>query len=276
MTKYLDQSELDDEPPAKRVMTPRQHYEAATRLLTNGLPDVERVRQGTSDPALARWMLDHLTAYAHVHAVLATVPQAQYDEWKTVPKPTGKPATASSVSCHNCGRVLFELDERGSVVQPAPVGQFEFSGGIATCSEDDPTGCRQLMEPRLKSDAERRLAAARAALVRTGYFTAEQVGDDVAPRIIELWSALRDHRDAPPRDGATQSGYAKRRQLGDENPCRHGASVVRCRFCNQDADPTLVCGACGVPAWAPHRMVGSRCDLTGCAGVMVPWPGPKP
>lgn len=36
--------------------------------------------------------------------------------------------------------------------------------------------------------AEERLRHAREALVRTGYFTADQVGDDVAPRIIELAS----------------------------------------------------------------------------------------
>jgi hypothetical protein len=35
-----------------------------------------------------------------------------------------------------------------------------------------------------------RLNAAKAALVATGYFTAEQVGDDIAPRIIEMSSAL--------------------------------------------------------------------------------------
>lgn len=38
--------------------------------------------------------------------------------------------------------------------------------------------------------AEERLRRAREALVATGYFTADQVGDDVAPRITEMFSAL--------------------------------------------------------------------------------------
>ncbi len=37
--------------------------------------------------------------------------------------------------------------------------------------------------------AEERLELARQALVSTGHFSADEVGDDVAPRITELWSA---------------------------------------------------------------------------------------
>lgn len=40
------------------------------------------------------------------------------------------------------------------------------------------------------SDDSTRLALARQALIDTGYFTPEQVGPDVAPRIIELHAAL--------------------------------------------------------------------------------------
>lgn len=39
-------------------------------------------------------------------------------------------------------------------------------------------------------DAER-LHLARVALVQTGYFTDDEVGDDVAPRVGEMWSMLR-------------------------------------------------------------------------------------
>lgn len=39
---------------------------------------------------------------------------------------------------------------------------------------------------------EERLILAREALVATGYFTAKQVGDDIAPRITELWIALSE------------------------------------------------------------------------------------
>ena len=35
-----------------------------------------------------------------------------------------------------------------------------------------------------------RLTLARNALIATGYFTADQVGDDVAPRITEMFAAL--------------------------------------------------------------------------------------
>jgi hypothetical protein len=41
-----------------------------------------------------------------------------------------------------------------------------------------------------KSVDSQRLASAKSALVATGYFKADQVGDDIAPRIIELASAL--------------------------------------------------------------------------------------
>lgn len=43
------------------------------------------------------------------------------------------------------------------------------------------------MERARAENAETRLALAREALVMTGYFTPEQVGDDVAPRILELF-----------------------------------------------------------------------------------------
>ncbi len=38
--------------------------------------------------------------------------------------------------------------------------------------------------------AEERLRRAREALIGTGYFTPDQVGEDIAPRITELYSAL--------------------------------------------------------------------------------------
>lgn len=44
--------------------------------------------------------------------------------------------------------------------------------------------------------AEERLRLAREALIATGYFTADQVGDDVAPRIIELASHYTGDADA--------------------------------------------------------------------------------
>lgn len=43
---------------------------------------------------------------------------------------------------------------------------------------------------RRMRQAEERLQLARWALIQTGYFTPDQVGDDVAPRITEMFSAL--------------------------------------------------------------------------------------
>jgi hypothetical protein len=37
-------------------------------------------------------------------------------------------------------------------------------------------------------NAEERLALARGALIETGYFTEDEVGDDIAARITEMWS----------------------------------------------------------------------------------------
>lgn len=36
-----------------------------------------------------------------------------------------------------------------------------------------------------------RLVLAQIALIRTGYFTADEVSGDIAPRIIEMWSAAQ-------------------------------------------------------------------------------------
>ena len=53
---------------------------------------------------------------------------------------------------------------------------------------------RQILraEKRRRQNAEDRLALARHALLADGYFTEDQVGDDVAPRITERLAALRD------------------------------------------------------------------------------------
>lgn len=45
-------------------------------------------------------------------------------------------------------------------------------------------------------NAEARLELARQALIGTGYFTADQVGDDIAPRITELVSHYTTEQDA--------------------------------------------------------------------------------
>lgn len=49
------------------------------------------------------------------------------------------------------------------------------------------------------ANAEERIGLARQALIRDGYFTADQVDDDIAPRIIELASHLRIEASTEPR-----------------------------------------------------------------------------
>ena len=55
-------------------------------------------------------------------------------------------------------------------------------GGNACWYCDNPPGSSAI--------AIEQLARARAALIQTGYFTSDQVGDDIAPRITELYLAL--------------------------------------------------------------------------------------
>ena len=47
-------------------------------------------------------------------------------------------------------------------------------------------------ERRRRQNAEERIALARHALLADGYFTEDQVGDDIAPRIIERLAAMRE------------------------------------------------------------------------------------
>lgn len=50
---------------------------------------------------------------------------------------------------------------------------------------------------RRAENAEARLEAAQKALVATEYFTTDQVGDDIAPRIHELWSYAQPYIPEP-------------------------------------------------------------------------------
>ena len=52
------------------------------------------------------------------------------------------------------------------------------------------------LQERERTDTLRaRVEAARQSLIQSGYFTADEVGPDIAPRIIELHAALRDKID---------------------------------------------------------------------------------
>lgn len=56
--------------------------------------------------------------------------------------------------------------------------------------------CKALREQRERAgNAEQRVELARQALLADGFFTADQVGPDVAPRILERLAALRERAD---------------------------------------------------------------------------------
>lgn len=63
---------------------------------------------------------------------------------------------------------------------------------------DDAPWEKMQYDERTNAERERdvlqtRLDLAKQALIGTGYFKPEEVGDDIAPRITELWSALHDN-----------------------------------------------------------------------------------
>lgn len=94
------------------------------------------------------------------------------------------------------------------------------------------------------------------ATVKQGQFNAWKAQGQQAVQVAPVSFAHREH------------GY-----IGE--PCPHLLTPHRCGTCNQRF-PRVVCGKCGTGVWGTHRMVGSRCDLPGCGGLMVDWPGPKP
>jgi hypothetical protein len=136
-----------------KIMSPSEHYAAASGLLTRGLDAVTQLHAPDGVPVSA---LDHVIARAHAHAILASVPQGQYDAWK---------AAERTPESH----------------------------------------------PRLAF-----------------------------------------------------------REIGYDGPaCPHGRTPARCAYCNVGTPMLLVCDRCGTGCWWPHRLHGSRCDLTGCAGRLA-------
>jgi hypothetical protein len=56
-------------------------------------------------------------------------------------------------------------------------------------------------------NSDARLTLAKEALLATGYFTVDQLGDDIAPRITELHEALIHGRGSTDAFGTYLSGY---------------------------------------------------------------------
>jgi ribosomal protein L32 len=198
-------------PVSEHMMSPRDHYAAATRLMTEGLDKVSN-----------EWAIARTVDVARVHAILATVPQSQFDAWKretaSETREIRETDPAKVQACDRCGRALYMVRSNGHIVQPTLASQWSWEDGKAACAEDDPDGC----------------------YVRAQRLSQQQL-----------------------------------LQPGD-TPCSHYASPSRCERCHLGKRPHTVCGACGIPCWNAARQAGSRCDLPGCAGLMVDWPGPRP
>lgn len=80
----------------------------------------------------------------------------------------------------------------------------------------------------------------------------------------DAWKAERESPVAPPQPRLPY------REIGYDGPaCTHGRTPMRCSYCHNGTPMRLVCDRCGTGSWWPHRLHGSRCDLTGCAGRLV-------
>lgn len=90
-----------------------------------------------------------------------------------------------------CGELTQELDDLTGRFRESPHLAPKYYARAKT-AETERDALRDENE-RLHLDREAlsvRLTLARNALIATGYFTADQVGDDVAPRITEMFAAL--------------------------------------------------------------------------------------
>ena len=102
-------------------------------------------------------MLSGHIALAHVHAILATVPQAQFDAWKPAPTLDHGPKPGTDVYCILCGRALFTTDPQGRITRLAGVAGWSLSDGKPMCHDDDEGGCRGMgpaIRPRRRSVPE--------------------------------------------------------------------------------------------------------------------------
>jgi hypothetical protein len=90
------------------------------------------------------------------------------------------------ITFHDCSErvyAILEADPSNPVVKPEP--PIEQAVHLAS----ELLFVTRQMSAAGSADAER-LELARQALIESGYFTADQVGADIAPRIVELLAAL--------------------------------------------------------------------------------------
>jgi hypothetical protein len=105
-------------------------------------------------------------------------------------------------TCRGCWFAIFHhliLEPAGKILprpdfcQDAAFIAYALDSRLASKEALDAIG-NQVMsdEKRRRQNAEERIALARHALLDDGYFTDDQVGDDIAPRITERLAALRE------------------------------------------------------------------------------------
>jgi len=126
------------------VLSPRQHYWAAGELITNGLDKISRtiVREGVRvEPSFEARA--ELIATAQVHAILSTVPQAQFERWRNPAKPSATAAQRVYDLRGYCqhqrqlGRCIVCVLAEGSTVSADPNadGGTMPPGGRPPCSQ---------------------------------------------------------------------------------------------------------------------------------------------
>lgn len=135
-----------------------------------------------------------------------TVTQGSFSPVNPYPWELGLAAVLPLAQAHNAERIAQRFHETYERLAPS----FGYSTREASAKPwaDVPVENRRLMiavadeiaswldvTSEFVPYASQRLRLAIDALINTGYFTPDQVGDDVAPRIVELWAAKRHDLD---------------------------------------------------------------------------------
>lgn len=130
------------EPP----MSPKEHYVAASNMLTRS---VDRITAMYGDEPVPAHLMQHITDRATAHAILATVPQAQFDAWHAEERTKARTKTPAvgDARCGMCGRLLYRVAENGWIELPPVARNWEWDGDRPLCTLDDPAGCGQ-QEPK--------------------------------------------------------------------------------------------------------------------------------
>jgi hypothetical protein len=145
-----DQAAQREREAKQPMLSPREHYAAATRIVTEGL---DRLADGHGHDGQDFFRrADHLLRVADVHSRLALVPQGQFDAWKAesdlkaaaLQQQSVYSARNATYACERCGRPLFTTDAEGHVKlgDAAITPGWSIQDGGLMCLDDDPAGCR--------------------------------------------------------------------------------------------------------------------------------------